>query len=79
MHRHGERFTIATTRDTQQVYESTEWDDPVASYFKPPLRLRAGDGLRYTCTHANTDRNVPLQFGFTSEDEMCIMFGYYYK
>lgn len=79
MHRHGQRFTIATTRDTQRVYESAAWDDPVTAYYRPPLRLQAGDGLRYTCTHSNTDRNVSLQFGFTSEDEMCIMFGYYYK
>ncbi|MXV77703.1 hypothetical protein F4001_05050, partial [Candidatus Poribacteria bacterium] len=28
--------------------------------------------------HNNYDTNKPLQFGLTSEDEMCIIFGYYY-
>ncbi len=79
MHRHGERFTIATLRDGKQVYESTAWDDPKVLNLNPPLALQPGDGFRYTCTHSNKDRDVPLRFGFTSEDEMCIMFGYYYK
>jgi hypothetical protein len=79
MHRHGERFTIQTLRDGRQVYESADWDDPEVLNLNPPLALQAGDGLRYTCTHSNRDRDVPLRFGFTSEDEMCIMFGYYYR
>ena len=79
MHRHGERFTVETLRDGKQIYESTDWDDPEVLNFNPPLTLQAGDGLRYTCTHRNQDRDAPLRFGFTSEDEMCIMFGYYYR
>ena len=43
-----------------------------------PLMLDATDGLSFQCTHNNYDRDVPIEFGFTSEDEMCLIAGYYY-
>ena len=34
--------------------------------------------LVFSVPIATYDRDVPLEFGFTSEDEMCIIVGYYY-
>ena len=51
---------------------------PLLTSYNPVLRLDPDDALRFQCTHNNYDTNEPLIFGLTSEDEMCIIFGYYY-
>ena len=60
------------------LHRSVTYDDAPITVFDPPLVLDANDGLTYECTHNNYDRDVPLTFGFTSEDEMAIIMGYYY-
>ena len=78
MHRHGELFEIAQQSTADLLHRSVTYDGAPITLYDPPLVLDAGDGLRFQCTHNNYDRDVPLQFGFTSEDEMCIIIGYYY-
>ncbi|MBI4585669.1 MAG: hypothetical protein HY717_16785 [Planctomycetes bacterium] len=81
MHRHGERFTIKRfvkgSPTMEVVYDNFDWDDPENKIFDPPMVLTAGEGLRFECVHNNFDKTRPLTFGLTSEDEMCIMLGYY--
>ncbi|MBC7922468.1 MAG: hypothetical protein H7Z75_15415 [Ferruginibacter sp.] len=80
-HRLGEKFIIRIrggTRDGQVVYESTDWEHPVVKNFTPALVLDKGEGLTSEITYYNpTDRTV--RFGLTSDDEMGIIFGYYYE
>ena len=47
--------------------------------FNPALEVKAGERVRFECTHENDDKDFTIRFGFTAEnDEMCIMLGYYY-
>ena len=77
MHRHGRRFDIFL--DDERIYRSEEWDEPVTNLYNPALEVRAGQTLRFECTHENDDKDFTIRFGFTAEnDEMCTMLGYYY-
>ena len=78
MHRHGELFEIFQGSTGDLLHQSIAYDDAPISIFDPVLRLDEGDTLKFQCTHNNYDTNEPLIFGLTSEDEMCIIFGYYY-
>ena len=78
MHRHGELFEINRLFTGELLHRSISYDTSFPSLFDPPLILDPNDGLRFQCTHSNYDTDVPLRFGLTSEDEMCIMQGYYY-
>ena len=78
MHRHGELFEIMQKSTGDLLHRSLTYDGAPITLYTPPLVLDASDGLRFQCVHNNYDREVPLQFGFTSEDEMCLIVGYYY-
>ncbi|MYF98093.1 hypothetical protein F4212_03005 [Candidatus Poribacteria bacterium] len=78
MHRHGELFEITRMSTNELLHRSIVYDDAPITFYNPPLMLDATDGLSFQCTHNNYDRDVPIEFGFTSEDEMCIIVGYYY-
>jgi len=49
----------------------------VIRIFAEPIVLRAGEGLTSEVTYNNTT-SATIRFGLTSEDEMNIIFGYYY-
>ncbi len=77
MHRHGRRFDIFL--GDERIYRSEEWDEPVTLVFNPALEVKAGERVRFECTHENDDKDFTIRFGFTAEtDEMCIMLGYYH-
>lgn len=80
-HKRGESFKIFGVGGINQgrlLYENYDWDHPPLKAFSPPLRFEAGEGYRIEVTYNNnTDRD--LHFGITSEDEMCIVVGYYYN
>ena len=78
MHRHGELFEIFQQSTGNLLHRSVAYDDAPIDLFNPVLRLSPDDALKFQCTHNNYDTNEPLIFGLTSEDEMCIIFGYYY-
>ncbi len=78
MHRHGELFEITQKSTSDLLHRSVTYDGAPLTFYNPPLVLDANDALSFQCTHNNYDRDVPLEFGFTSEDEMCIIIGYYY-
>ncbi|MEJ7758248.1 MAG: hypothetical protein WKF55_01520 [Gemmatimonadaceae bacterium] len=80
MHKHGEKFVIRIAggpRNGEIVYENTDWADPNIGIFAQPLILQAGEGLTSEVTYNNTTTST-IKFGLTSEDEMDIIFGYYY-
>lgn len=79
-HKRGESFKIFLVGGPDSgklVYENYSWDHPVTKTYTPPLRFEAGWGYRIEVVYNNdTDRDI--RFGFTSEDEMCLVIGYYY-
>ncbi len=80
-HKRGESFKIygvGGVNNGNLLYENSDWDHPPLKTFSPPLRFEAGEGYRIEVTYNNnTDRD--LHFGITSEDEMCIVVGYYHN
>jgi hypothetical protein len=59
------------------LYYASDWQHPPILEFDPPLVLEAGSGLMLRAIYDNwSDRT--LGFGLLSEDEMMILFGYYY-
>ena len=80
MHKRGERFVIRVNggpRHGEVVYENTDWEHPKLVSYDPPLELQAGEGLTSVITYNNTTDRA-ISFGLTSEDEMGIIFGYFY-
>lgn len=80
-HKLGEKFEILIkggARNGQVIYTSTNWEHPTKINFSVPIDIKAGEGLTSRITYNNfTDKSV--RFGLTSEDEMGIIFGYYYE
>ncbi|MCU0339996.1 MAG: hypothetical protein MUE30_08930 [Spirosomaceae bacterium] len=81
VHKLGEKFVIKINggpRNGQVVYESTDWENPLIKDFPTPLVFNKGEGLTSEITYNNTTTKT-VKFGLTSEDEMGIIFGYYYE
>lgn len=79
-HSRGQQFVIRIiggSRNGETVYSTTSWEHPDFVNFNPPLVLQRGDGLASIVTYNNTTSRT-ITFGLTSEDEMDIIFGYYY-
>ena len=80
-HKLGEKFVIRIkggAMDGQVVYESTDWEHPLVKNFTPALSLKKGEGLTSEITYFNSTTSA-VRFGLTSDDEMGIIFGYYYE
>jgi hypothetical protein len=80
-HKLGEKFVIKIVggaRNGEIVYESTDWEHPLIKTFTQPLEFKAGEGLMSEITY-NNNTSKAVRFGLTSEDEMGIIFGYYYE
>lgn len=81
MHKAGTKFVIRIkggVRDGEVVYTTTDWEHPDIINFKTPIVLAKGEGLTSEITYKNTTDKT-IKFGLTSEDEMGIIFGYYYE
>ncbi len=77
MHQYGTRFT-ATLGDGTVLYETTDWAEPEAREFEPPLHLPAGTEITYRCEYNNTSDD-PLTFGESAKsNEMCIFGGQFF-
>jgi hypothetical protein len=55
MHRRGTLFTsdYVGADGTTRVYTNTRYSDPPEKHFDPPLLVRTGERLTYSCTHDN--------------------------
>ena len=78
MHRHGDLFEIRQISTGALLHRSVSYENAPFDIFNPPIVLNATDGLRFECTHSNYDTDQTIRYGLTSEDEMAIMFGFYY-
>ncbi len=70
-------FVVGGSRDGERIYRATDWEHPPILELDPPLVLEPGQGLRLEATYFN-ETNRTIRFGFSSEDEMMIVFGYYH-
>ncbi len=80
MHARGERFVIKVVggaRDGEVVYDNSDWEHPQITSYAAPIVLEAGQGLKSVVTWNNTTASN-IAFGLTSDQEMDIIFGYYY-
>lgn len=80
-HKLGEKFVIRInggSRNGEIIYTSTDWEHPETITYKTPIALKKGEGLTSEITYNNTTSRT-VTFGLTSEDEMGIIFGYYYE
>jgi hypothetical protein len=76
MHQFGTNFVA--TAGGQQLYQTTEWEEPPPRVFDPPLLLPSGTRIQYTCTYNNTSGGT-LTFGESAKtNEMCIFSGTYF-
>jgi hypothetical protein len=79
-HKLGEYFEVQInggSRNGEVVYSSNNWHHPLLKTYDTPLDLAAGEGLRMVVTYNNTTTRK-VRFGLRSDDEMAIIFGYYY-
>jgi hypothetical protein len=79
-HKLGESFVIKIAggaRDGEIVYTNTDWEHPLVKSFAAPIVLQPGEGLTSVVTYYNPS-SLGVGFGLTSQDEMNIIFGYYY-
>lgn len=80
-HKYGEKYVIKIfggTRNGEVVYENADWEHPATINFSTPISLNKGEGLTSVVTYNNTS-SQKISFGLTSDDEMDIIFGYYYE
>lgn len=85
MHRRGSGYTatlldgdpIAGGKEVQKLYQSPEWNEPVADIFNPPLALKAGQWIRWECDYENSEQRDVSQ-GQATTDEMCMFVGSYW-
>jgi hypothetical protein len=79
-HKLAERFEIQVvggSRSGEVIYASSNWHHPAVKTYDPPIDLLAGEGLKMVVTYHNTTDNA-VAFGLTSENEMAVIYGYYY-
>lgn len=79
-HKLGEQFVIKIfggPRNGEIIYTNTDWEHPAFTSFSTPIVLQPGEGLTSEVTYFNNTTKT-VNFGLTSEDEMNIIFGYYY-
>lgn len=65
--------------DPVPVYDYPNWswkEPPVARYW-PPLDMPRGAGFQFTCSWDNRSGKT-VEFGESTEDEMCFFWSYYY-
>jgi len=80
-HEHMTEFKVEVAggpRHGEVVYVAYDWAHPPILKIDPPLVLEPGQGLKLMVTYNNWT-NRTLTFGLLSQDEMMILFGYFYK
>ncbi len=79
-HKYTKEFVIKIfggPRDGEVVYRTSDWLHAPFINYAVPIELNTGEGLTSVVTYHNTTSRT-IGFGMESEDEMNIIFGYYY-
>lgn len=76
MHSHGTQFT--STAGGQPLFDATSWQDPRPQLYQPPVSLKKGDEVKWSCTYVNNS-DTTLTFGQSAlSNEMCILVVQFY-
>ena len=78
-HKRMQTFTIWVKRASglkEKLYETNDWHEPAV--LNVDNVLQPGDGL-YSETKYKNDSDKNITFGYTSEDEMNVILGYYWE
>jgi len=59
------------------IYHNEMWSAPAFGHYDPAYDMGAFDWLEFSCTWFN-ETGSTIKYGETADDEMCMMFGYYY-
>ena len=75
MHSRATNF-VAKTSDGVMLFQGTEWNDPVPTYYQAPYpKLKKGSTINWACTY-NNNTGKTLTFGESANtNEMCILAG----
>lgn len=76
-HRWGRDYSVwfsGGPRDGEEIWTSHDWQHETIYNFDEPIRMHAGEGLRFRCDFEN-DTARTLRYGVSASDEMCILFG----
>jgi hypothetical protein len=77
-HMHNRATLFTATAGTQTLYTTTEWQEPPALAYSPPLQLSAGTTITWSCEYVNNTANT-LTFGESAQTNvMCISTSIFY-
>jgi hypothetical protein len=78
-HSRTRSFDIKASLETgpAAIYHNESWSEPEVGHYKPAHAFDAFDWLEFSCTWFN-ETSEAITYGETADDEMCMMFGYYY-
>jgi hypothetical protein len=77
MHKYGTNF-VTTTSTGVTLFQTTQWAEPPAKVYSPPLHLASGTSITWTCTDVNTTGQT-LTFGESAQTNvMCISVSGFY-
>ena len=60
------------------LYETADWESPVAGTFDPPLRVSRDQTIEFECRYENSGSQEYFQGLSATENEMCVLTGLYY-
>jgi Copper type II ascorbate-dependent monooxygenase, C-terminal domain len=77
-HMHNMGTLFVATAGSKTLFQTTEWQEPPALSYSPPLQLTAGTAITWSCTYNNTTKNT-LTFGESAlKNVMCISSSIFY-
>jgi hypothetical protein len=77
-HMHKEATNFIATAGSQTLFTTTQWAEPPAKAYSPPLHLTKGTQINWTCTYDNMT-STTLTFGESAQTNvMCISTSIFY-
>lgn len=76
-HRLGTDFAVwfeGGSQHGEHIWTSHDWEHELSFSFPEPRLVKAGEGFKFACGFLN-EGEVPLRFGTSATDEMCILSG----
>jgi hypothetical protein len=77
MHQKGTNF-VATASSGETLFTTTEWSEPPSKIYSPPMQLKSGTSVSWSCTYDNMT-DATLTFGQSAtKNVMCISVSIFY-
>ena len=70
-HMHYRASHFVATTGSKMLLTTDQWEDPQSALFLPPLQLKAGDAVNWSCNYTN-ETDQPLVYGASAtQNVMC--------